>query len=106
MFKLVFFVPLNDAEKVKEAIFNTGAGSLGNYSHCSFEVKGTGQFKPLSGSHPTIGKLNETHRVEELRVEILCEKKDLKEAINALKKSHPYEEPAFEVYELFDIADF
>ena len=100
MFKLVFFVPLDDAEKVKSAIFKTGAGSIGNYSHCSFETQGVGQFKPLSGSNPAIGKQDHLERVTELRVEILCTQNQIQLAVDALKISHPYEEPAYEVYKL------
>lgn len=100
MFKLIFFVPTSDAHKVKEAIFKTGAGSLGKYSHCSFESKGIGQFKPLAGSSPTIGAVGQLERVEELRVEILCSPENIQAAVGALKSSHPYEEPAFEVYKV------
>lgn len=100
MFKLIFFVPVEAAEKVKSAIFETGAGKIGNYSHCSFETKGFGQFKPLPGSNPTIGNHNEIERVQELKVEILCTPNQLEAAINSLKEYHPYEEPAYEVYAL------
>ena len=97
MYKLIFYVPENDAELVKESVFKTGAGTLGNYSHCSWETKGLGQFKPLTGSNPTIGSQNKLEKVEELRVEILCSNENIKAAVHALKDSHPYEEPAFEV---------
>ena len=98
MYKLVFYVPINDAENVKKSVFLTGAGQIGNYSNCAWETEGFGQFKPLSGSNPTIGKLDCVEKVPELRVEILCESKNIKEAIKALKDSHPYEEPAYEVF--------
>lgn len=97
MYKLVFYVPAVSSEGVKEAIFATGAGHIGNYSHCSWETEGMGQFKPLEGANPTIGKINDIERLPELRVEILCEDKNIKEAISALKLAHPYEEVAFEV---------
>lgn len=103
MYKLIFYVPVNDAEKVKSAIFVTGAGTLGNYSHCSWETQGVGQFKPLVGSNPSIGQQYSLERVDELRVEILCTDKNLRSAIVALKDAHPYEEVAFEVYKIFSI---
>lgn len=103
MFKIIFFVPLNEAEKVKSLIFKVGAGELGAYSHCSFETKGIGQFLPKEGSNPYLGKKGEIERVEELKVEILCPKSLLKEAIKALISGHPYEVPAYEVVELFDL---
>lgn len=103
MFKLVFFVPINEKEIVKNAIFSTGAGSLGNYSHCSFETIGKGQFIPLDGSNPAIGEHNEVEIVEEARIEILCSKENLKSAITAMIDAHPYEEVAYEVYELFNL---
>lgn len=97
MYKLIFYVPLDNAEEVKEEIFKTGAGSIGNYSHCSFETMGTGQFKPLSGANPSIGTIEKLEKIKELKVEILCEQKNIKEAILAMKASHPYEEVAYEV---------
>ncbi len=102
MYKLVFFVPKSDLESVKEAVFATGAGKLGNYSHCSWECLGMGQFLPLKGSKPTVGVQDKLEKVEEYRVEILCAKNHVKSAIYALKDKHPYEEPAFELYQVFD----
>jgi hypothetical protein len=97
MYKLNFYVPKKYSSIVKDAIFQTGAGSIGNYSHCSFETLGTGQFKPLPGANPTLGELGAIEVVEELKVEILCEEKNIKEAIKAMKMVHPYEEVAYEV---------
>ncbi|PIE23183.1 MAG: NGG1p interacting factor NIF3 [Neptuniibacter caesariensis] len=102
-YKLVFFVPENTVEEVKKAIFATGAGSLGNYAQCSWQTLGVGQFLPLDGANPTIGKVDTVERVSEWRVEILCSAETIKEAVSALKTAHPYEEPAFEVYALADI---
>lgn len=97
MYKLIFYVPEDQSESVKSAIFETGAGKLGNYSHCSFETLGTGQFMPLTGANPTLGSVNLLEKVRELRVEILCQKEQVRAAIGALKEAHPYEEVAFEV---------
>jgi hypothetical protein len=102
MKKLVFFVPKDDAEKVKKAIFDAGAGTIGNYDCCSFEVEGVGQFRPLSGSNPHIGNQDIIERVVELRVETICEDEKIKTVLEALRDSHPYEEPAIDVYELLN----
>lgn len=103
MYKLVFYVPIDEAEKVKAAVFQTGAGSIGNYSHCSWETKGVGQFRPLNGSSPAIGQIDSLERVDELRVEILCSEESLRSAIAAMKSAHSYEEVAYEVYKLFKV---
>ncbi len=97
MYKLVFYVPINEAEKVKNAVFSTGAGTIGHYGNCSWETPGIGQFKPLTGSNPAIGLKNKLERVEELRVEILCTEQNINAAVSSMKKAHPYEVPAYEV---------
>lgn len=99
MFYIIFYVPLDHAEKVKESMFQAGAGTLGNYSKCSFESKGVGQFEPLKGSTPFIGKTNELEKVMELKVEMLCQKENIEKAISAMKAAHPYETPAYYVIE-------
>lgn len=96
-YKLIFYVPTKDAQRVKESIFQTGAGTIGNYSHCSWEVEGIGQFKPLKGSNPSIGTIEKIEQVKELRIELMCTQDQLKDAVFALKESHPYEEPAFDI---------
>lgn len=97
MYKLTFFVPKRQKEKVKEALFKIGVGKYKNYDTCSFEAKGTGQFRPLENSSPFIGKQNKIERVKEYKVEMICKDKLIKKAVKALKKAHPYEEPAFDV---------
>lgn len=97
MYKLIFFVPVSDAQKVKESIFKTGAGKIGQYDSCAWQVLGKGQFRALDGANPTIGKINQVETVEEYRVEILCLSENILPAIEAMKNSHPYEEPAYEV---------
>lgn len=97
MMKLTFYVPLDSAEAVKNALFRVGAGRIGNYEHCSFETRGTGQFRPLAGSNPTIGKIENLEKIEELRVEIVFDDTILKEVVAALKESHPYETPAYDI---------
>ena len=97
MMKLTFYVPLESAETVKNALFKVGAGRIGNYEHCSFETRGMGQFRPLAGSNPTIGKIDNLEKIEELRVEIVFDDTILKEVVAALKESHPYETPAYDI---------
>lgn len=100
MFKLVFFVPVSHLEEVKAAIFATGAGRIGDYEHCAWEVLGQGQFRPLMGSNPFIGSQGSLEIVAEYRVELVCKESLIPAAIAALRASHPYEEPAFDVTRL------
>lgn len=95
MIHLAFYVPVSDAEKVKAAVFLAGAGSIGNYGECSFEISGIGQFRPLKGSDPTIGQIGDLERVPELKIEMVCDDEKLEDVIWALKDSHPYETPAY-----------
>jgi hypothetical protein len=81
-----------------EALGAAGAGRVGNYSHCSSVVKSIGQFKPLAGAHPAIGKVGELESVVEDRIETWCDKEDLSKVVEAIKKAHPYEEPVIDVY--------
>lgn len=101
--KVVVFVPIDHAEKVREVIGKAGGGKIGNYSYCSFSVKGIGRFKPEEGSNPYIGRIGEIELVEEERIEFSCYKKDLRKIIKEIKKVHPYEEVVIDVYPLFEI---
>ncbi|WP_163560240.1 YqfO family protein [Halomonas sp. NO4] len=103
MYKLAFFVPVEDAETVKEAVFATGAGRIGDYEACCFQTPGTGQFRPLAGANPHIGEVDTLERVEELKVELVCEDALIHDALTALKGAHPYEEPAYDVWRLADL---
>ncbi len=100
MYKLAFFVPAEFRESVKAAIFATGAGRIGNYDSCSWEVLGTGQFRALQGSNPFIGQQGVFETVQEYRVELVCEDHLIAAAVAALRAAHPYEEPAFDVWKL------
>jgi hypothetical protein len=100
MFKLVFFVPASHLEAVKTAIFASGAGRIGDYEHCAWQVLGQGQFRPLAGSNPFIGQQDSLETVAEYRVELVCKESLIAAAIAALRASHPYEEPAFDVTRL------
>ena len=103
MYKLAFFVPVEEAESVKEAVFATGAGRIGDYEACCFQTAGQGQFRPLDGADPHIGQVGELERVEEYKVELVCEDELIGAAISALKLAHPYEEVAYDVWRLADL---
>lgn len=108
MYKIVFFVPESHLESTKHALFESGAGKIGNYDKCCWQVLGQGQFRPLAGAEPFIGQvdLDENAPVEEVmeyRVELVCDDAYIKPAINALRKAHPYEEPAIDVWQLIKV---
>lgn len=99
-YKIVVYVPESHADILREAIGNAGAGKIGNYSHCSFTVKGVGRFLPVLGARPAIGEVGKYEEVEEDRIETVCEEGKLQDVLKAIKSVHPYEEPATDVYPL------
>lgn len=103
MYKLVFYVPETHLEPVKSALFAVGAGRIGNYDQCCWQVLGMGQFRPLSGSQAFIGEVGQLERLSEYRVEMVCADTLIKAAVKALRNAHPYEEPAFDVWPLLVI---
>jgi hypothetical protein len=98
--KIAVFVPATHADKIRKVLNDSGAGKLGNYDYCSFSTKGTGRFRGLKGSNPAIGKVGEIEKVEEEKIEVLCSRENYKDVLEAIKKAHPYEEPAIDVYPL------
>ncbi|KAF1843856.1 uncharacterized protein K460DRAFT_287765 [Cucurbitaria berberidis CBS 394.84] len=106
-FKLVFFVPPAALSACKTAIFAAGAGCFpgpAGYTDCCFISRGTGQFKPGYAANPHIGKVGELEQVDECRVEAICLGRETAvKAVEALKRAHPYEEPAYEVYKMEDL---
>lgn len=100
MFKIVTFVPVKNADRIRQAMGDAGAGILGNYHHASFSTKGIGRFIPSAGAHPSIGKVGSLTEAEEERIEVICEKDKVKEVIKAIKRTHPYEEVPIEIYQL------
>lgn len=100
MYKIAFFVPASHLEKVKDALFNAGAGRIGNYDCCAWETKGVGQFRALEGSNPYIGEENKIEKVDEFKVEMVCDDALVEKAIAAMRLAHPYEEPAYDVWSL------
>ncbi len=99
-YKLVVYVPLTHADAVRGAIGDAGAGVIGNYTHCSFSVRGVGRFKPEEGATPFIGEVGKLENVEEERIEVTVSEEALERVIAAMKSAHPYEEVAYDVYAL------
>jgi len=98
--KLVTFCPSKHAEKVRNAIFEAGAGNIGNYSSCSFNAGGKGSFQASDNTNPFVGKLNELHFEDEIRIETIFPIHKTSEILNALMNAHPYEEVAYDIYPL------
>lgn len=98
--KLVVFVPIENAEHLRTKLFEAGAGNIGNYSECSFNITGIGTFKGNEESNPTIGTKNNTEKVEELRIELIFEAHKQSAIITSLKENHPYEEVAYYISDL------
>lgn len=98
--KLVFFCPIKDAQNVKEAIFKAGAGHIGAYDKCAFQLEGTGSFRPGDNTNPHLGQKGEVHTEEELRIETVVPNYLEKKVVNALLHAHPYEEVAYDLYDL------
>ena len=98
--KWVIFVPADNTEVLREALFAAGAGRIGDYSHCSWSITGTGQFLPGAGASPAIGTVGAVQRVEEDRVEVIAPASLRARVLAAMRAAHPYEEPAFDVFSL------
>jgi dinuclear metal center YbgI/SA1388 family protein len=100
LYKLVVFVPDADLARVSEALFAAGAGSIGQYSQCSFRVAGTGTFFGSDSTHPAVGQKGRREEVSEWRLEAVCPETALELTIDAMRRAHSYEEPAYDVYPL------
>jgi dinuclear metal center YbgI/SA1388 family protein len=101
--KWVVFVPAGSADEVREAMFAAGAGHIGDYSHCSWGVAGTGQFLPHEGASPTIGSVGSVERVAEDRLEMIAPARLRGHVLAALRAAHPYEEPAFDIFAMASV---
>jgi len=97
MYKLTFYVPDTHLNTVKSAIFAAGAGRIGDYDACCWQVLGHGQFRPLDGASPFLGQVGVIEMVDEWRVEAVVEAAFIHGVLHALKTSHPYETPAYDV---------
>lgn len=94
--KLVTYVPLQHADKVRQALFAAGAGGIGGYDCCSYNSDGHGTFRAGDGTHPFCGEIGEIHTEEETRIEVIYEQRMESAILSKLRKAHPYEEPAID----------
>ena len=104
MYKLCVYVPTPHLELVKSALFGAGAGKIGNYDRCCWQTIGAGQFRALEGSTPFTGELDRVEQVEEYRVEMVCSDEKVMAVVEALRRTHPYEEPAFDMWKIEDLS--
>jgi len=102
VFKFAVYVPLQHTDRMRQAIFEDGAGKIGNYTETSFNFSGKGTFRPLKGTHPFVGKEGEREELDEIKIETIVPERHLETVIQAMKNAHPYEEPAYDVYELLN----
>lgn len=100
--KIVTFVPLASADAIRQVLGEAGAGTIGEYTFCSYSTVGKGRFTPTSQANPYIGQPNKPEVVDEGRIEVVCDRSSAKLVIAAVKKAHPYEEVALDVYPLID----
>ena len=100
--KLVWFVPADALDATRDAVFDSGAGRIGEYERCSWYTAGTGTFLGAEGTSPVVGASGTEEHVPELRVETVVPAEALDDVIAALRRAHPYEEPAYDVYPLLD----
>ncbi|MDH3353897.1 MAG: NGG1p interacting factor NIF3 [Chromatiales bacterium] len=105
MYKISVYIPKSHLEIVKDALFSAGAGRYKNYDSCSWQILGEGQFRALEGSAPFIGEQMLVETVDEYKVEMVCDEAHIKQAVVALIAAHPYEEPAYEIYEFKTLDD-
>ena len=99
-YKIVVFVPNDDADRVRDAMFKAGGGSIGHYSDCSYNLAGVGTFKGGEDTNPAIGEPGQFETVEEVRIEMVCDRYFLPFTLKACREAHPYEEPAIDVFQL------
>lgn len=100
---IITTVPETHADKVREAMGQAGAGKVGNYSYCSYSVKGIGRFMPNKGANPHLGKEGVLEQVVEERIETVCNRSILEHVLEEIKKVHPYEETVIDIYPVYEI---
>lgn len=103
MYKICVYIPETHLQQVKDALFAAGAGRIGNYDSCCWQTEGEGQFRALEGSAPYIGQKGIVEKVIEYKIEMVCDDKCIRQAIIAMKQAHPYETPAYDVWQLEDL---
>ena len=100
MCKIVTFCPADSADSIRDGLAAVGAGTIGEYKRCSFELTGTGTFHGSSASMPAVGSSGRLERIGEVRLEMICPKHALAGAVRAMRSFHPYEEPPLDIYSL------
>lgn len=100
---IVITVPETHADAVRKAMGKAGAGNIGNYSYCSFSVKGVGRFIPNKGSNPYLGTQDSLEEVIEERIETVCDRSILEHVLEEIKKAHPYEEIVIDIYPVYEM---
>lgn len=98
--KIQVYCPENASDKVRLAIGKAGGGKIGNYSYCAFVSEGRGYFLPMDGAKPAIGKIGKIEKVNEVKIEFICEQNKIEDVIKAIKKAHPYEEIPIDIIPL------
>lgn len=104
--KIFVTVPVENVNQVREAVCNAGAGIIGEYTFCTSSTKSLGTFIPSENANPYIGERNKLEFVEEEKLEFVCDVEKVKNVIEELRKSHPYEEPAIDIIPLIDESEF
>lgn len=102
LYHLIIYCPLSDADAVRKAAAEAGAGKIGDYDSCSFSARGTGRFRPLKGADPAIGSVGVLEEVEEERIEMVAPAASIGKILKAIVAAHPYEEPAIHVLPMED----
>jgi len=100
--KIFVTIPIENVEEVRNAVCETGAGIIGNYTYCTSSTKSVGTFKPNDNANPYIGEKNTLKFVEEEKLEVVCDVDNVKKVITKLREVHPYEEPAIDIIPLID----
>ena len=101
-YKVIVYVPHDYADAVREAIASAGGGTLGKYTHCTFTSTGIGRSKPMEGANPHIGTIGQVEEIPEERIEVTCDEGVVGGVVSAIKRIHPYDEIAMDVYQLTD----
>ena len=102
MYRINVYIPSTHLEVVKNAMFSAGAGRIGAYDQCCWQVEGLGQFKPLAGNQAFVGQTNKLEQISEYKVEMVCEDDVIKAVLQVMLSAHPYEEVAYDINLVID----
>lgn len=105
MYTLSYYIPQSDHARVKQALFDRGAGKIGQYDECCWEVLGNGQFRAQAGSNPVIGRVGQLQQLVEYKVEMVCADALIRQVVETLLREHPYEQPAYFVSQVMTLGD-